>query len=94
MYKPVIAAPGFQHGGERETNGELPLMCRSKAMSPEDSTYYRERAAAERQCAAESTNPHAREIHQKLAELYERLIALDEAQGDNRNIAGGTAAVA
>ena len=48
-------------------------------MHPEELLYYRERAFIERQRAAESTNPHAIEIHQKLADLYERLVELEQA---------------
>lgn len=47
-------------------------------MSPEEKLYYLERAAIERQRAAESSNPHVIEIHEKLAALYERLVDTDE----------------
>ena len=53
-------------------------MCRSTSVSPDEVQYYRERAEVEWQCASQSSNPHAREIHEKLAELYERLVELDE----------------
>ena len=48
------------------------------AMSPDEKLYYSERAAIERQRAAESTNPHVIEIHEKLAALYDRLVDTDE----------------
>jgi hypothetical protein len=47
-------------------------------MSPDEREYYRERASAERKQAATSTNPHAKEIHVKLACLYEKLVGLEE----------------
>ena len=47
-------------------------------MSPDEMDYYGKRAAIERQRAAESTNPHVIEIHNKLAALYERLVDLGE----------------
>jgi hypothetical protein len=47
-------------------------------MSPQEREYYRDRAASERLCAAEATNPRAAEIHLKLACLYKRLVELEE----------------
>lgn len=49
-------------------------------MLSDDKLYYSERAAIERQRAAESANPHVVEIHEKLADLYERLVEMDEGQ--------------
>ena len=46
-------------------------------MSPEELTYYRERAAIERRCAEAATDPRAKEIHAELAGLYEALVDLD-----------------
>lgn len=46
-------------------------------MSPEELNYYRERAIIERQRAAESTNLHAIEIHEKLAALYDKLVEME-----------------
>lgn len=63
-------------------------------MSPDEIQYYRERAEVEWQCAAQSTNPHAREIHEKLAELYERLVELDEPARHGLRLAGGASATA
>lgn len=48
-------------------------------MSHAEASYYRQRALIERQRAAESTNPHAVEIHRKLADLYEQLVAHEES---------------
>ena len=48
-------------------------------MTPEELTYYRERSRIERARAAESTNPHVVEIHEKLAMLYEKLVAIEDA---------------
>lgn len=45
-------------------------------MSPEELMYYRERALIEGQRAAESTNLHVIEIHEKLAALYDRLVEM------------------
>ena len=56
-------------------------------MSPEELIYYRERARAERECAEAATNPHAVEIHLKLAALYESLIDLDEVPSPRIHIA-------
>ena len=47
-------------------------------MSPEELSYYRERSKIERARAAESSNPHVIEIHEKLATLYEKLVAIEE----------------
>lgn len=63
-------------------------------MSPDEIQYYQERAAVEWQCAAESTNAHAKEIHEKLAELYERLVQLDEPAQRSLRVAGGMSATA
>ena len=54
-------------------------------MSPEEKLYYSERAAAERQRAAESTNPHVVEIHTKLAALYDKLVDTDEFNPSDLN---------
>lgn len=58
-------------------------------MHPEELLYYRERALIERQRAAESTNPHAGEIHRKLADLYESLIDLEQKPQPIRSVASG-----
>lgn len=47
-------------------------------MSPQERDYYRERAHAERLCAAEATSGVAAQIHQELACLYDKLVELDE----------------
>ena len=47
-------------------------------MSHEEMLYYSERAATERQHAAESTNPHVIEIHEELAARYDRLVVAEE----------------
>ena len=47
-------------------------------MSPEELAYYRNRADVERELASKSTNPHVTEIHTKLADLYEKLVAIEE----------------
>lgn len=46
-------------------------------MSPEELTYYRERAAIERRCAETASDPRASEIHAELAGLYEALVELE-----------------
>ena len=43
-------------------------------MSSDDLTYYRERAAAEREAAKVSANTDIKEIHEELARLYDALI--------------------
>jgi hypothetical protein len=48
-------------------------------MSPNEREYYRNRAKIERRLANAATNPHAAEIHTKLASLYEGLVQLEEA---------------
>ena len=48
-------------------------------MSPEEISYYRERAKIEHALAEQSQNPHAAEIHAKLAALYEKLVEVDQA---------------
>ena len=58
-------------------------------MHPEELLYYRERALIERQRAAESTNPHAGEIHRKLAELYEMLLDLEQQPQPTLSIVSG-----
>ena len=63
-------------------------------MSPEELEYYRERAAVERRYAIESSNPHAVEIHLKLAELYEALLAVEQPPRPQVHMAGGTVATA
>lgn len=50
---------------------------RGNYMTHEELIYYRERALIERQRAAESTNSHAIEIHEELAALYDRLVAME-----------------
>ena len=60
-------------------------------MTPEEFSYYRERARIERECAAESTNPHAAEIHEKLAVLYEDLVKAGEANSNVVNVPVWTA---
>jgi len=52
-------------------------------MSPEEITYYRERAAIERQLAETAENQRAGEIHAELASLYESLIALEHDHAPN-----------
>ena len=54
-------------------------------MTPEEILYYRERAAIERQLAADSTNPRVVEIHEKLAALYDQLVEGDEFQPAQMN---------
>lgn len=48
-------------------------------MSPQEREYYRKRAKAERQRAAEANGDVVAEIHTKMASLYETLIELDKA---------------
>ena len=48
-------------------------------MSPQEREYFRARAAAERACAATASSVAAA-IHLELACLYERLVALDDAE--------------
>lgn len=47
-------------------------------MRPHELTYYRHRAQVERAIADESIDPRIREIHEKLACLYERLCELEK----------------
>lgn len=47
-------------------------------MHPDELTYYRHRAQVERTIADESIDPRIREIHEKLAGLYERLCELEK----------------
>lgn len=47
-------------------------------MSPDELAYYRHRADIERAVAAQSTDPRVAEIHEKLADLYERLCKLEK----------------
>ena len=49
-------------------------------MSPDELAYYLQRAQVERKHAAEAANPIAREIHEKLACLYQRLIELERVE--------------
>lgn len=49
-------------------------------MSPDELAYYRQRAQVERTHAANATNPNAKEIHVKLACLYEKLIELEDVE--------------
>jgi hypothetical protein len=46
-------------------------------MSPDELAYYRNRAHIERELAARSTNSHVAEIHTKLADLYDKLVAIE-----------------
>ena len=62
-------------------------------MSPEELLYYRERALIERQRAAESTNPYVIEIHQKLADLYDKLVEHEEIPTRRFQVVGGTGQV-
>ena len=59
----------------------------ASTMSSEELNYYRERARVERQRAAESSNPHVIEIHEKLAALYEKLIELEKVHQPTLHIA-------
>jgi hypothetical protein len=43
-------------------------------MSCDDTSYYRQRAAAERALAASANRQHVREIHEELARQYEALV--------------------
>ena len=63
-------------------------------MSQDEIQYYRERAEVEWKCAANSSNPHAREIHEKLAELYERLVEIDEPAQRGLRMVGSNSATA
>ena len=58
-------------------------------MSPEEISYYRERASIERQSAAQSTNPHVIEIHEKLADLYEKLVEMEGHHEPSLRLVGG-----
>ena len=62
-------------------------------MSHDELSYYRERAAIERQRAAGSTNAHAVEIHRKLAELYEQLVELEQVPPPKRSFSIGSTQV-
>ena len=48
-------------------------------MSSVETNYFAARAAAERALAESSTNPVVAAIHEDMAILYEKLIAIDEA---------------
>ena len=47
-------------------------------MSQDDSSYYRSRAAAEREAAKDAGRADIAEIHQELARLYDALVANEE----------------
>ena len=55
-------------------------------MSPEELAYYRNRAQVERELAAQSTNEHVAEIHTKLADLYAKLVAIEDGSAPTLSI--------
>jgi hypothetical protein len=59
-------------------------------VSTDELNYYRERAKIERQRASESTNQYVIEIHEKLAELYEKLVNHEQlgSSANDSNTAG------
>lgn len=52
-------------------------------MSPEEITYYRERAAIERHRAETSDDTRAAAIHAELADLYNQLVDLEREHVPN-----------
>lgn len=56
-------------------------------MSPEQMTYYRERARQERARAQEAARADIAEIHYELARLYDGLISMSE-QAPNLRLVG------
>jgi hypothetical protein len=58
-------------------------------VSNDELEYYRQRAVIERQCAAASSNAHAKHIHEQLADLYEKLVEVEVMSRPKLHIAGG-----
>lgn len=57
-------------------------------MSPDDTSYYRQRAVEERTRALTAECEDVREIHEELARLYDALVLQDELRPTIRTIFG------